>query len=120
MPYPSLPLAVLTDDLVRCGDYTSWETMRRVARTRRRDLLIMSRLMESIPERGLDEPLWIEVWNYSGLPQLRDGHHRAVALRNLGIRRFPYRWTWRFPDDRAKPGRYDPLPVSVLEYLEVV
>lgn len=117
MTYPSLPLDFLDDGLIESGDYPDWSYAFHRIKTREYDRTILDELLESIPEDGLEEPLWIEVINGTCRLSLRDGHHRAVALDMLGIRRFPYRWSWSSPKGLDRPRPRDPLPAHVLESL---
>lgn len=117
MAHPSLPLDFLDDGLIESGDYRDWYTALKTIKTRRADRAILDELLESIPQEGLLEPLWIEVTNGTCRLSLRDGHHRAVALDMLRIRKFPYRWSWTSPKGLDRPRPRDPLPGHVLEAL---
>lgn len=120
MRYPTLPVDLLDDGLIDCGDYDDWATACHSIKTDPHEREILDELLASIPEEGVLEPLWIELRNWNGRPFLANGHHRAVALMELGIEVFPYRWRWRFPKGRPKPGPGDPLPEYLLRHLEAV
>ena len=110
MNFPRLPVDMLDDGLIECGDYDDWATACSEIKRYPDDRVKLDALLRSIPEVGLLEPLWIEVRNWNLRPFLTDGHHRAVALIELGIKEFPYRWRWRFPKGRARPAAGAPHP----------
>ena len=117
MNAPRLPVNMLDDGLIECGDYDDWATACSAIKRYPDDRVKLDELLRSIPEEGLREPLWIEVSARSLRTYLIDGHHRAVALMELGIKEFPYRWRWRFPKSRPRPAAGEPLPDSVLQLL---
>lgn len=116
-----LPLCLLDDELIECGDYDDWTTARHEIRRHAYDRSILDDLLLTIPRRGLDNPLWLEVLNGTQRVAVSDGHHRAVALMELGAKEFPYRWRWRFPRWRGQrlplPPVGEPLPADVLHRL---
>lgn len=86
-----VPVSSLDDGIIDCGDYPDWAYACHYIkdRTNAYDRRILDELLESIPGEGIIEPLTIRV---RGLDVwLSDGHHRAVALAELGIKMFPCR-----------------------------
>lgn len=118
MRYPALPVSLLDDGLVECGDYPDWASACWVIKRHPEDRRILDELLASIPEEGLLEPLTLRVRRRSQSVFLSDGHHRAVALMELGIKEFTYRWHWCGPYDGIK-YRSTPLPQHITEYLEL-
>jgi hypothetical protein len=118
MRYPTLPVDLLDDGLIECGDYSDWASACHEIKRFPDDRKILDELMVSIPEVGLLTPLMIELRNWNNRPFLSNGHHRAVALMELGTKEFTYQWRWRFPKNLPKPGPSDPLPLHVIEYLD--
>jgi hypothetical protein len=116
--YPTLPVSLLDDGFIDCGDYDDWAEACSAIKRYPDDRAKLDELMRSIPEVGVLEPLWIEVRNHNHRPFLTDGHHRAVALMELGILEFPYRWRWRFPKGQPRPGALEPLPEHILDRLK--
>jgi hypothetical protein len=118
MKFPTLPVDLLDDGLIECGDYPDWPTARHEIKRFPDDRRILNELLASLPEEGLLEPLTLRVRRRSPHVLLSDGHHRAVALMELGIREFTYRWHWCGPYDGIK-YRSTPLPQHITEYLEL-
>lgn len=108
-----LPVAALDDGIIDCGDYPDWAYAFHYIKTSEYDRAILDELLESIPDEGLLEPLTLrvqgtDVW-------LSDGHHRAVALDMLKIRKFPCRWLV-YPAPAKGRLRFEtrPLPEFVM------
>lgn len=106
----TLPVAALADDRISSGDYPDWRyTDHYIRQESKYDRGILDELLRSIPENGVEEPLTLGVDHRHREVFLSDGHHRAVALRTLGVRDFPYRWYYH-----PRPGRMifakEPLP----------
>ncbi|MGW2228167.1 hypothetical protein [Streptomyces formicae] len=108
----------LNDQQIRCKEYPVWSQCRHAfARGKRRQ--IVDRHKEIIRLHGVPEsPLLLDVDRKERRVYLGDGHHRAIALMELGVARFPFRW--RYIDDvglfglgRPKPSA-DPFPYHLL------
>lgn len=110
----SLPVHLLTDGVIECGDYPDWQFARRAITTLAYDRDILDRLLADIPVNGIEEPLTIGVWRRDLTMYLSDGHHRAIALKTLKIKTFPYRWSWK---SHGEPIRFErePMPDWILE-----
>jgi hypothetical protein len=100
--------------MIGCGDFPDWATACHTIKTDRYEREILDELMESIPDEGVLEPLTVAVRRRDLVTYLNDGHHRAVALIELSIRTFPYRWFWA-PAGRRIRFERGPLPAEVLE-----
>lgn len=118
-PFPTLPLALLDDGMIECGDYPDWASAFWTIKRHPEDRAILDELLASIPEGGVLEPLTVGVWLPSLKLYLSDGHHRAVALAELGIKEFPYRWAYKRHGQRLAFAGREPLPAHLLEYLEL-
>lgn len=115
--FPRLPVSLLDDGLIECGDYPDWASACWTIKRHPNDRAILDELLESIPQEGVLEPLTVAVWTRDRKVYLSDGHHRAVALMELGLREFPYRWAYkRHGQPLAWAGR-EPLPDHVLAEL---
>jgi len=114
MKYPTLPVDLLDDGRIEPGDYPDWPSACWTIKRHPDDREILDDLLVSIPEEGVLEPLTIGVWRRTLTLYLSDGHHRAVALMELGIKTFPYEWAWK---SRDEPLRFEtgPLPEWILE-----
>lgn len=113
-----LPVDLLDDGRIECGDYPGWDTACHTIKTSAYDREILDELRESILEEGVLEPLTICVTRNDRTPYLSDGHHRAVALIELGVKTFPYRWFWGPPTGRRPRFEPGPLPAAILERME--
>lgn len=110
----TLPVHLLDDGMIECGDYPDWSTAFYVIKHDPYDREILDHLLEDIPVNGIDEPLSIGVWRRDGIAFLSDGHHRAVALTMLGIKEFPYRWYWKRNGSRPV-FELEPMPEWITE-----
>lgn len=115
--FPTLPVALLADGLIESGDYPDWRSTRRVITACREDREILADLLADIPVNGVLEPLTVGVWRPHVSFYLSDGHHRAIALKQLGITEFPYRWAYKTHGSHLAWAGREPLPAHLLEYL---
>lgn len=118
MRYPTLPVDLLDDGMIECGDYPDWATACSEIKRFPDDRRILDELLASVPEHGVLKPLRIRVVRRTLRVFLADGHHRAVALMELGLREFPYVWYWCGPYETTK-FRSTPLPEHIREHLEL-
>lgn len=89
----TMPTAMLTDSKIRPTEYRKWKhAMQRFATGKDRDKV--DSLKASIAVHGLLEPVILGISDRYHDVYLADGHHRAIALKELGIQRFPFRWYW--------------------------
>ncbi|MFB7032106.1 MULTISPECIES: ParB N-terminal domain-containing protein [unclassified Streptomyces] len=89
-----MPTRMLRDDAIQPTEYRRWaEAEERFAR-RRQDVRVMAELLATVPREGLREPILLGVDDLDHRVYVSDGHHRAVAVRQLGAPRFPFRWCW--------------------------
>ncbi|MFD6360173.1 hypothetical protein ACFWFX_10000 [Streptomyces roseolus] len=88
-----LPTRLLNDEQIRPGSYPTWGHAARDFDGRGKDRKILVGLMESLPQ-GQREPILLGVDDRSHCVYVSDGHHRALALRKLGIAEFSFRWCW--------------------------
>lgn len=93
MPYcGQLPTALFNDRQIRAKEFAKWrhchDAFRRGERRR-----IVDRYKAEIDARGgLPKPVWLDVDDKHGHVYVGDGHHRAVALIELGVDRFDFQW----------------------------
>lgn len=107
-----LPVAALDDGIIGCGDYPDWACAFDYIKHSEYDRAILDELLESIPAEGLLEPLTLGV--QGGDVWLSDGHHRAVVLDMLKIRKFPCRWLVYPATSRGRRFETRPLPARIL------
>lgn len=86
--------AYLNDRQIRPTEYARWADARRRFTSREKDRQLMEKLLASIPEHGLQEPVLLGVSDRYLDVYVGDGHHRAVALMELGVPEFPFHWYW--------------------------
>ncbi|MFD4631702.1 ParB/RepB/Spo0J family partition protein [Streptomyces sp. NPDC058284] len=89
-----MPTSFLVSGQIQPTEYRRWADARRRFAHRERDRVKVEKLKESIPQHGLREPLVLGVDDRYFDIYVGDGHHRAVALMDLGMRTFPFRWYW--------------------------
>src|SRR4051794_28506085 len=86
--------SLLNDRQIRPTEYRRWSDARRRFEVREKDRAKVKELKQSIPTEGLREPLILGVDDRYYDVYLADGHHRAIALMDLGVRSFPFNWYW--------------------------
>jgi hypothetical protein len=116
--FPTLPVDLLDDGLIECGDYPDWASACWTIEHHPQDRAILDELLRSIPEEGVLEPLTIGVWRPHTAFYLSDGHHRAVALMELGIKEFPYRWNYKRHGQPLGALRREPLSEHLMDLLK--
>ncbi|MFF8645024.1 ParB N-terminal domain-containing protein [Streptomyces sp. NPDC015345] len=89
-----MPTAFLLNGKIQPTEYRRWADARRRFARREKDRKKVERLMESIPHHGLREPILIGISDRYPDVYVGDGHHRAVAVMDLRLRSFPFRWYW--------------------------
>lgn len=91
----SMPTACLNDRQIRPREYRRWRDAHDQFARNAKDRATVDELKASMKLKGLKEPLILGISErypddvYNG-----DGHHRAVALIDLGIPEFTFRWYW--------------------------
>lgn len=96
MPYRGqMPTAMLTDNKIRPTEFRKWADAHRDFDRRDKDRRKIGELKASIAQHGLRKPITLGISDrYPDDVYVRDGHHRAVVLRDLGVRDFPFHWYW--------------------------
>lgn len=84
--------SMLNDRQVRAIEYTRWADAHRRFEHRPKDREAVEQWKERI-RKGRMEPLHLGVSDRDGRVYVRDGHHRAVALMELGEAQFPFVWS---------------------------
>lgn len=84
----------LNDRQIRPTEYRKWRDARRYFESRPKEWAKVERLMSIIAADGLPEPIRIGVSDRYPDVYVGDGHHRAVALLELGLPKFPFHWYW--------------------------
>lgn len=85
--------SALNDRQIRPTEYRKWRhTHEQFARGK--DRTKVDELKESIPRGGLKKPIIIGVDDRYLDVYVGDGHHRAIALMELGAPDFPFYWYW--------------------------
>jgi hypothetical protein len=93
MPYRGLlPTALFNDEQIRAKEFAKWRHCHGAFRGgRRRE--IVDQYKAQIGRAGcLAQPIWLDVDDRHGHVYVGDGHHRAVALIELGVPEFPFHW----------------------------
>lgn len=86
-----LETSMFNDRQIRAKDFAKWQHARRqFARGRDRDTV--DGYKAEIEHGGLKKPIWLDVDEKTGWVYIGDGHHRAIALEELGVDRFEFHW----------------------------
>jgi hypothetical protein len=108
-----MPVDMLDDRKIRPTEYRKWKHAEDRFGRRDKDRAIIDELKESIPRRGLLVPIQLGISErYPTDVYVTDGHHRAVALRELGVDDFPFHWYWI--NNRSVRWESDEFPYHVL------
>ncbi|MGW2113769.1 ParB/RepB/Spo0J family partition protein [Streptomyces zhihengii] len=87
--------SLLNDRQVRPTEYQRWADAHRYFQQRDKDRRLVDQLKESILRDGLRTPIIIGVSDrHPTDAYVAEGHHRAVALIELGAADFPFTWYW--------------------------
>lgn len=82
------------DRQVRAREYKDWHQAGRHFEQSPKDRQKVAELTEAIAREGLREPIVLGVSDRYPDVYIGDGHHRAIALMNLGIPVFRFHWYW--------------------------
>ena len=85
---------LLNDQQIRPTEYRKWADAVRRFEQRDKDRTKVEELKKSIREHGLREPITLGISDRYPDVYVADGHHRAVALMQLGVSAFPFHWYW--------------------------
>ncbi|MEV0254426.1 ParB N-terminal domain-containing protein [Streptomyces sp. NPDC050732] len=107
-----MPTAFLASGQIQPTEYRRWADARRRFAHREKDRKKVEKLKESIPLHGLTEPILLGVSDRYPDVYVGDGHHRAVALMDLRICSFPFRWYWI--RDFGVHIEHEPFPFHLL------
>lgn len=90
----TMPTALLTDSKIRPSEYRKWaHATRQFAGGK--DRAKVDGLKASIAIHGQQEPVILGISErYPEDVYLADGHHRAIALTELGAPSFRFHWYW--------------------------
>lgn len=80
-----------TDSDIQPGDFDTWAEAEMRFHFYQVDRDKVERLKEDIEVNGLRRKIEIVV-HTCGSTTVIDGHHRVIALKQLGMKYFPYRW----------------------------
>ncbi|MFD5675597.1 ParB/RepB/Spo0J family partition protein [Streptomyces sp. NPDC127040] len=90
----TMPTRLLADDKIRPTEYRKWKHAERQFTTGK-DRAKVDELKASIAQHGLQKPVILGISDrYPDDVYLADGHHRAIALKELGISDFQFHWYW--------------------------
>ncbi|MEU9849231.1 ParB/RepB/Spo0J family partition protein [Streptomyces sp. NPDC047985] len=91
----TMPTALLNDEQIRPTEYHKWRDAERRFEQRDKDRAKVEELKKSISKSGLQVPIRLGISaRYPDDVYVADGHHRAVALKALGVKEFPFHWYW--------------------------
>jgi hypothetical protein len=107
-----MPTAFLNDHQIQPTEFRKWADARRQFGRPGKDRVKVDELKASIAARGLQVPILLGVDDRYFDVYVGDGHHRAIALMELGIPQFPFHWYWiKWASARTES---DPFPYHLL------
>ncbi|MFE9886862.1 hypothetical protein [Streptomyces scopuliridis] len=108
-----MPTDRLNDKQIRPTEYRKWRHAEERFERRAQDRIIVEKLKVSIPEQSLLVPIQLGISErYPTDVYVTDGHHRSVALMDLGIAEFPFHWYWI--NNASVRMEREPFPYHVL------
>ncbi|MCD9196047.1 ParB/RepB/Spo0J family partition protein [Streptomyces albireticuli] len=108
-----MPTSCINDQQIRPTEYRKWRHAVRYFEQRDKDRRKVEELKVSIAERGLQVPIILGVSDRYPDVYVADGHHRAVALMQLGVLTFPFHWYWITSFGGVRMER-EPFPFHLL------
>ncbi|MFD3503929.1 ParB N-terminal domain-containing protein [Streptomyces sp. NPDC058642] len=103
--------SLLNDRQIMPTDFRRWADCRRQF-AQGKDRKKVDELKASIEEDGLEEPILLCINERWRDIYVSDGHHRAIAVLELELPRFPFHWHW------IRYGvhiEHEPFPYELLE-----
>lgn len=110
--------AFLNDQQIHSTDCRRWDDTEKRFRRRPKDWAIVTNLMETIPTQGLRVPIQLGVDDHYHTVFVADGHHRAIALKLLGVPEFSFHWYWY--GWRSVHFESEPFPYHLLDSTRAV
>ena len=90
----NMPTVLLNDRQIHPIEFSKWRDAQRQFARRDKDRETVEKYKQEIQTRGLREPILQGVSDRDMAVYVGDGHHRAVALIDLGVPKFRFRWYW--------------------------
>jgi ParB-like chromosome segregation protein Spo0J len=91
----AMPTSLLADSKIRPTEYRKWAEARHYFDHRDKDRRKVEELRASITQHGIREPLILGISaRFPDDVYVADGHHRAVAIMDMGLSTFPFHWYW--------------------------
>jgi hypothetical protein len=88
-----LPVSMFNDWQIMAREFRRWDDARRRFARPGKDRDTVDGWKQRI-EQGKLEPLILGVSDRHPDVYIGDGHHRAIALTELGVKEFPFHWYW--------------------------
>jgi hypothetical protein len=91
-----MPTALLNDEQVRPSEYRKWKHAHQQF-ARGKDRATVDAYKAAISANGgrLTTPIRLSVDDRTHEVAIADGHHRAIAVIELGLTEFHFTWGWR-------------------------
>lgn len=91
----TMPTTCLNDKQIMPREYRKWHDAHDQFARNSKDRAKVDELKASISRKGLKKPIILGISErYPDDVYIGDGHHRAVALIELGVPEFPFIWYW--------------------------
>ncbi|WP_255951565.1 ParB N-terminal domain-containing protein [Streptomyces odontomachi] len=89
-----MPVTLLNDQQIRPTEYRRWRDAHHRFAGRQQDRETVEQYKAEIQDGGLTIPITLGIDDRHHDVYVGDGHHRAVALMQLGAETFPFHWYW--------------------------
>lgn len=110
----TMQTSFLNDEKIRASEFRKWDhAHRKFARGKDRETV--DAYKEEIRSNGgrLKTPIRLSIDDRTHEIVIGDGHHRAIALQELGISEFDFTWGWR--KTFSNTTEHKPFPDHVLK-----
>ncbi len=93
MPYQGrLSTGLFNDRQIRAKEFNRWDQCHSAFTRGKRREIVDGYKAEITKRGGPKQPIWLDVDDATGHVYIGDGHHRAVALMELGVTEFAFHW----------------------------
>src|SRR5688500_17465469 len=105
--------SLLNDRQIRASEYRKWDHAARQFKTGKEPETVDADKAEIQKNAGwLKKLMRLSIDDRTSKVAIVDGHHRAIALKKLGIRQFDFTWGWRRAFSNTT--EHTPFPYNVL------
>lgn len=110
----TMPTSRLNDRQIHPIQFRKWSHAHRQFARPGRDRKTVDAYKAAIAKEGRCEPILLGVSDRDHAVYVGDGHHRAVALIELGVAEFSFHWYWITSKWGRPPMERGPFPDHIL------